>query len=133
MNGRAIIYPYWENIARGYEDILAVLTLFEMLFLIYALGIALVFFCIWWKHKGWTLKDVRHWLTDKAQRRLERFREDKKNRKKTPEKARGWNRTGIKVAGSDEMAMEEPESGEGNKRKARKIKRGKKSKLKKEE
>ncbi len=23
MNGKAIIYPYWENLARGYEDIFA--------------------------------------------------------------------------------------------------------------
>lgn len=88
MNGRAIIYPYWENIARGYEDILTLLTLFEILFLIYPLGLVLVFFCIWWRHKGWTLKDVWRWLLDKAQRRMEKIRENRKNRKTAPKTAK---------------------------------------------
>lgn len=82
MNGKAIIYPYWENIARGYEDILAVLTLFGILFLVYPVGLALVFFCIWWKHKGWTLRDVRLKLTDKAERMFEKRREKRHRRKK---------------------------------------------------
>lgn len=74
MNGRAIIYPYWENIARGYEDILAVLTLFEVLFLLYAVILAVVFFGIWWKHKGWTIKDKFLYVKDKAERRVEKLR-----------------------------------------------------------
>lgn len=74
MNGKAIIYPYWENIARGYEDILALLTLFEMLFLLYALAVALGLFIRWWRHKGWTVKDKWRWLRDKAERGVERAR-----------------------------------------------------------
>lgn len=78
MNGKAIIYPYWENIARGYEDILTVITLFEMIFLLYPAGMALVFFCIWWRHKGWTIKDkVLKWK-DRAERKIENRREEKK-------------------------------------------------------
>lgn len=74
MNGRAIIYPFWENIARGYEDIAAVLTLFELLFLAYPVLLALVLFIIWWRHKGWTLRDVRLKLQDKAERLVEKLR-----------------------------------------------------------
>lgn len=74
MNGKAIIYPYWENIARGYEDILAVMTLFEVLFLLYPSVLALVFFCIWWRHKGWTVKEKILLLKDKIERRIERRR-----------------------------------------------------------
>lgn len=74
MNGRAIIYPYWENIARGYEDILGVITLFQMLFLLYAVVLALCFFGIWWKHKGWTLKDKWLFVKDKAERFGEKLR-----------------------------------------------------------
>lgn len=78
MNGKAIIYPYWENIARGYEDILTVITLFEMIFLLYPAGMALVFFCIWWRHKGWTIKGkVLKWK-DRAERKIENRREEKK-------------------------------------------------------
>lgn len=74
MNGRAIIYPYWENIARGYEDILAVLTLFELLFLLYAAILVLVFFISWWRHKGWTIKDKWLYVKDKAERGAEKLR-----------------------------------------------------------
>lgn len=82
MNGKAIIYPYWENIARGYEDILAALTLLELLTLLYPVALALVLFCIWWRHKGWTLSDVWRVAKDKAERRVENARAKKKNRKK---------------------------------------------------
>lgn len=74
MNGKAIIYPYWENIARGYEDILAVVTLFEVLFLLYPLVLALVFFCIWWRHKGWTVKSKALQIKDKLERKIENRR-----------------------------------------------------------
>ena len=80
MNGKAIIYPYWENIARGYEDIIAVLTLFLMLFLLYPVVLLLVLFIKWWRHKGWTLKDVWHGLKDKAERFMEKRRAKKKNK-----------------------------------------------------
>ncbi len=86
MNGKAIIYPYWENVARGYEDILAVITLFELLFLAYAIGVGLTLFIIWWKHKGWTLREKRLILKDKLERRIEKAREKrltKKNSAKT--------------------------------------------------
>ena len=74
MNGKAIIYPYWENIARGYEDILAVITLIGMLFLIYAVAIALILFISWWRHKGWTVKQMLFVAKDKAERLGERLR-----------------------------------------------------------
>lgn len=72
MNGKAIIYPYWENVARGYEDILAMLTVGELLFLVYALAVVLGLFIRWWKRKGWTLKEKRLIVQDKAQRFRER-------------------------------------------------------------
>lgn len=73
MNGKAIIYPYWENIARGYEDILTLLTFFEMLFLVYALAIALGLFISWWRHKGWTVKGMIRLLWDKLERLKEKL------------------------------------------------------------
>ncbi len=78
MNGKAIIYPYWENIARGYEDILTVLTLFELIFLLYGAGVALGFFILWWKHKGWTIKEMCLKGKDKAERRMELVRARRK-------------------------------------------------------
>lgn len=74
MNGKAIIYPYWENVARGYEDILAVVTLFQLLFLLYAVLVGLGFFIVWWRHKGWTIRDIWLYVKDKAERLGERLR-----------------------------------------------------------
>lgn len=74
MNSKAIIYPYWENIARGYEDIIAALTVLMLLLMLYPTVLLIVFFVIWWRNKGWTLKDVRYNLKDK----LERFIEEKR-------------------------------------------------------
>lgn len=75
MNGKAIIYPYWENIARGYEDIIALLTAVMIPFLLYPVVLALAAFIKWWRHKGWTLKDVWKKGMDKWERFLEKQRE----------------------------------------------------------
>lgn len=74
MNGKAIIYPYWENVARGYEDILAVITLFEGIFFLYAAAVLLILFVRWWKHKGWTVKEKWIKIKDKAERLMEKLR-----------------------------------------------------------
>lgn len=78
MNGKAIIYPYWENIARGYEDIIALLTGLMFLFLLYPVILLLVIFIRWWRHKGWTLKDVWYRCKDWTERRMEQARERRK-------------------------------------------------------
>ena len=68
MNGKAIIYPYWENLARGYEDIIALLTVVMLLLLLYPVVTVIWCFVHWWRHKGWTLKEVWHTGKDKAER-----------------------------------------------------------------
>ncbi|MGN0400988.1 MAG: ABC transporter permease [Acetatifactor sp.] len=74
MNGKAIIYPYWENVARCYEDILTIITIFEVLFLGYFVLAVVILFIYWWRHKGWTIKGVSLKLKDKAERLAERAR-----------------------------------------------------------
>lgn len=91
MNGKAIIYPYWENVARGYEDILALLTLFQMVFAIYPSGVLLVWIVIRWKNKTWTARTVFVAVSDKLQRVGEKRREKRKNGQKR-EKSPGWMR-----------------------------------------
>lgn len=82
MNGKAIIYPYWENIARGYEDIIALITLFALLFISYPLITAVIFLILAWKHKSWTVKSIYLSLKDKGERRIEKLREERKRRRK---------------------------------------------------
>lgn len=83
MNGKAIIYPYWENIARGYEDIIALMTVFMLLLLLYPTVTIIWCFVHWWRHKGWTLREA--WLTgkDKLERATERRREKKHPHRET--------------------------------------------------
>ena len=82
MNGKAIIYPYWENVARGYEDILLVITLFEVIFLVFPLGVVIGLFAFYWKHKGWTLGEKLRRLKDIAERRIEKLRLRVRRKKK---------------------------------------------------
>lgn len=111
MNGKAIIYPYWENIARGYEDIIALLTFLMLILLLYPIGLGLVLFIIWWRHKGWTLKDVWNWCRDKLERKAEAHRERKRIKKEegrsdSPKKQRG-KRPSVRRKGSVEKNEEE--------------------------
>mgnify|MGYP001029193311 CR=1 FL=1 len=122
MNGRAIIYPYWENIARGYEDILAVIMLFELLFLLYVVVLALVSFGIWWKHKGWTLRSVWLFVKDKAERAVEKLRARRLERKRR--KAAG---PGEKPAKKEKPVRKEKRMKKEKPPKEKKVRRKKKS------
>lgn len=77
MNGKSIIYPYWENVARGYEDIVGVITSFMILLLLYPAVLAVIGFIYYWRHKNWTFKSV--WI--KMVDMVERFRESRYKRK----------------------------------------------------
>ena len=74
MNGKAIIYPYWENIARGYENILSLLTVIMLLVLAYPAIVAVVIIVRKWRRKTWTLKSIFLSCKDKAERKLEQRR-----------------------------------------------------------
>ena len=58
MNGKAIIYPYWENVARGTEDILLVLTLFMLLFFVIPMTVIIIKLIILWRHRAWNIKSI---------------------------------------------------------------------------
>lgn len=100
MNGKAIIYPYWENVARGYEDILGALTLAAFVFLMYPVIIIVIWVIILWRHKTWTARSVYHLVQDKAERRMEKLREKRKTGKgqkkgpKRKQKHAGGERSG---------------------------------------
>ncbi len=77
MNSYAIGYPYWENVARGWEDIFAVLLVLQVLFLLIPACIIIVTVIILWKRKEWTWRDVWRVLTDWKDTVAERFRKEK--------------------------------------------------------
>lgn len=77
MQNSAIHFPYWENIARGYEDIMGVVLLLQFILLLIPAVIFLVFLIIKWKNRSWHAKDVLAYLTDKKDRALEKARAEK--------------------------------------------------------
>ncbi len=81
MTGKAIIYPYWENVARGYEDIIALLTLLAVLFLLYPTVLLLILLVICWKHKTWSARTIYLFLLDKWERKMEAVRAKRLRRK----------------------------------------------------
>lgn len=81
MSHNNIIYPYWENIARGYEDIFALLLLFKTILLVIPLIIIVPFIFRWYKNKSWSISGVIQWLKDKHYElgtiRMEKIRQKK--------------------------------------------------------
>lgn len=59
MNGKAIIYPYWENIARGYEEVLGVILIFQILVFVYPMVLFVILIVYLWRHKTWNRKDIK--------------------------------------------------------------------------
>lgn len=82
MNGKAIIYPYWENIARGYEDILAFILVFRILLILYPMVILVIFLVYLWKHRTWRFKDIK----DFAERKWETYTVKRQNQKSNPKR-----------------------------------------------
>ncbi len=85
MNGKAIIYPYWENVARAYEDRLAVLMLFQIICLVFPVVVLLITLRILWKRKTWTVKGTIIKTKDKLELKLAQNRTKRKEKKKSKE------------------------------------------------
>ncbi|MBR6477199.1 MAG: ABC transporter permease [Lachnospiraceae bacterium] len=84
MNTYGIIYPYWENLAKGYEDILALLTVFMLLFFAVPALTILIYLIFRWKHKKWTFRSIWQKLMERFERWKEKLREKKKPKDKKP-------------------------------------------------
>lgn len=88
MNGKAIIYPYWENLARGNEDILALLTVFMLLFMAIPILLAVSQLIYRWKRKKWTVGSVfgkiRDFLDDHKYKIMAEIKTKMASRKRTP-------------------------------------------------
>ncbi len=58
MSYKAIVFPYWENVARGWEDVFALLLLFRVIFLLIPVVMLLVLLIKCWKQRTWRWKDI---------------------------------------------------------------------------
>ncbi len=86
MNGKAIIYPYWENVARVTEDRLAGLTIWQLFFTTIPVIVISVSLIILWKHNKWTLKSVcvrmKDWMSLKLSKRKQQKKYEKQRKQR---------------------------------------------------
>ena len=81
MSSKAIIYPYWENLARGYEDILMLMLVIVVLLFLYPAVLFIIAIRYWWKHRTWTVGSLWHKFVDKMERLREKQWAKSKERK----------------------------------------------------
>ena len=65
MWNKAIYYPYWENAARGYEDVLALILLVRLICLLQLILTLVIFTVNSYRHKKWTARGIIQYLSDK--------------------------------------------------------------------
>lgn len=81
MNGKAIIYPYWENVARATDDKLAYLLMIRLLFGAILAMIIIVEFWRYWKNKKWTFKKLLYNSYQNLTLKISKVRQRKKYEK----------------------------------------------------
>ena len=78
MSFKEVVFPYWENIARGYEDIFAVFLIAKSLLLIVPVIFIAAVVITCWKRRTWSLKQGIVWIKDalyeKSARRAQKKR-----------------------------------------------------------
>lgn len=62
MGEKAIIYPYWENVARGWEDVLARLLLLRVILLLIPCVMLIILVVKLWKKRTWNWRDALEML-----------------------------------------------------------------------
>ena len=65
MWNKAIFYPYWENLARGYEDILVVLFTIRWICKLIVICMFSAYVVYLYRHKKWTVSGIVQTLSDK--------------------------------------------------------------------
>ena len=65
MNSKGVIYPYWENMARGMEDYLTPITLLAVILFLYPGVLLLIILIRMWKKRRIHVKDVKDFFEDK--------------------------------------------------------------------
>ncbi|MCD7806198.1 MAG: ABC transporter permease [Lachnospiraceae bacterium] len=73
MGLSGIVFPYWENVARGYEDVLAGILLIQALLLSFVAAVLVIFLWQAWLHRKCRARDVISkwcdcWYEQQAQR-----------------------------------------------------------------
>ena len=65
MWDKPIFYPYWENVARGYEDVLAIMNMVRLLSIVTCVVLVSVLIVIAYRNKKWTIEGLLAYVADK--------------------------------------------------------------------
>lgn len=74
MNAKGIVYPYWENIARGMEDYLTPVACFGVIFFGYPIVLVICLLIRMWRKRTFHWEEIKDFVTKK----IEEYREKKK-------------------------------------------------------
>lgn len=77
MQNTAVKFPYWENIARGWEDIRALVLLLQFLLLAVSGVIILVFLINRWRNRNFTWRDAGNFLIEMKDKAVQKVRREK--------------------------------------------------------
>ena len=77
MQHTAVRFPYWENMARGFEDMRALVLLLQSILLLSPIVIMISFLAIKWKQRTFTWKDVGNKVIDFKERSIQYLRRKK--------------------------------------------------------
>lgn len=84
MSSKAVIFPYWENVARGYEDILGAMLFIMLILFLYPTILVTIWVWKKWKARTWTAKDVfrkgKDFLDEKRSERRQKRLDKKKSK-----------------------------------------------------
>ena len=78
MSGKAIVYPYWENVARGVEDYLTPVAVMALLFYLFPIVLLILLLFRMWKKRTIHRNDVKRFIEDRFEEYKEKRRKVKK-------------------------------------------------------
>lgn len=77
MQDHAIHYPYWENVARAWEDVFCLILIGQFISLLFPAVLLIIAIVSAYKHRTWTLRGIWNTIIDKRDRFMERMRAEK--------------------------------------------------------
>ena len=81
MQNYAVKLPYWENIARGWEDVKSLVLLCQFVLLMVPGVIIIVFLIIKWRNRNFTWKDIGHYIIDTKDSVVQKVRDSAQREK----------------------------------------------------
>lgn len=80
MQNSAVHFPYWENVARGWEDVRALILCLQILLLLIPVLMSICYLIIKWKNRTFTAKDIGNYFLDLKEKLIENcYRKKKSN------------------------------------------------------